>query len=195
MSPLQQIVFATILIFSRVSSSQECVYKFPDSDARSCIKVQSKATAAFQFSSLFPDNATFVYAIDDYDKDEVNEQNQWSSYIDKPTSFERVAYWLEYSNVNDTPAARAHSEFGVLFTNASGSIEGGNNGCDGVLTQECAANLLETLRWTMYLGVGVEVVAPLSLALPLIASYSNLSCPTDLFDDSPITNGKPSPRT
>lgn len=53
---------------------------------------------------------TFVYAIDDYDKDEVNEQNQWSSYIDKPTSFERVAYWLEYSNINDTPAARAHTE-------------------------------------------------------------------------------------
>lgn len=180
-----------ILLYLRVVASQECEYQFPDSDSRSCIKVQSKATATFQFSPLFPEDVTFAYAVDDYDADEVNQENQWTSYIPKPTSFERVAFWLEYSTSNYTPAARAQTEFGVLFTNASDVIGGGNNGCDGVLTEACAANLQEALRWNMFQGAGVLAVTPLNLAVPAIASLRNLSCPDDLFDDDLLTIGKP----
>jgi hypothetical protein len=189
-----------LLLCSRVLTAQECEYDYPIPDDTwpepgyrpACIKVESQATGTFQFDPLFANDVTFAYAIDDYSKEEIDAAASWTGATRATKSLERVGYWLEYSDANYTLAAEAETQFGVIFTNASGTVGGGNGGCDGVLGQECAENLKDALLSAMY----SEAEAPLSslknlaTAIGSISSYNNLSCPDDLFDDEELFDRK-----
>ena len=72
----------------------------------------------------------------------------------------------------------------MLLSNATGTISGGNNGCDGLLSEECVSNLKDILKWSIVLldeyptnflegRIGKFQKTPLT----------NLSCPANIFDD------------
>ncbi|KAL4878888.1 hypothetical protein BJY04DRAFT_194812 [Aspergillus karnatakaensis] len=146
-----------------------CDYNNPTN----CINVQTKATRSFAFDNLFTKNATFVYAIDSI-----------SSNVQK------TAFWLEYPVLHTNNEARNLTQVAMLFTNASSASNGGNNGCNGIISDQCAENLKDALRWGIIPNVYEQQNQSLPNALKELTANPprNLSCPVDLFDDSALTS-------
>jgi hypothetical protein len=153
------------VIHTAATAADTCDYDNPTN----CINVQANGTRSFAFDPFFNENATFVYAIDS-----LTDETQ------------KTAFWLEYPVLYKNDNARNISQVGMLFTNASGSLDGGNNGCNGLLSEQCAENLKDALKWGILSNVHEQQNQSLPNALRGLASnpLRNLSCPTDLFDDS-----------
>ncbi|KAL5337757.1 hypothetical protein BJX70DRAFT_368685 [Aspergillus crustosus] len=156
------------LAATAATAADTCNYDKPTN----CINVQAKGTHSFSFDPYFTENATFVYAIDSI-TDEV----------------QKTAFWLEYPVLYTNNDARNISQVGMLFTNASGSPGGGNNGCNNLLSEQCTKNLKDALKWGVLANLQDQQNQSLSNALRGLAEnpLRNLSCPTDLFDDSALT--------
>ncbi|KAL4867170.1 hypothetical protein BDV12DRAFT_171865 [Aspergillus spectabilis] len=156
------------VLHSAATAADTCDYDNPTN----CINAQASGTRSFAFDPFFNENATFVYAIDS-----LTDETQ------------KTAFWLEYPVLYKNDNARNISQVGMLFTNASGPIGGGNNGCNGLLSEQCAENLKDALKWGILSNVHEQQNQSLPNALRGLASnpLRNLSCPTDLFDDSALT--------
>jgi hypothetical protein len=164
-----------------------------------CINVHIKGTKSFEFKPLFPEDPTLVYAVDELSKNEIQMEID-QGYMGNTDVAQRTTFWLEHSNMNDTEEAMSISQIGMLFTNASGAVYGGNNGCDGLLGEECVENLKDVLKWNIIRNMrgdpaDKEVLAEVFRDLKRRPMY-NLSCPHDLFDDEALRSdigGKPLP--
>jgi len=188
--------YAVLPVFTlclRAAIAQSCDYY----NLGRCINVQSQGSRSFPFKPLFPTDPTFVYAIDELSPDEIKIETDQNSSFDAD-ELQRIAFWLEYSNANFTPSALAVSQVGMLFTNATGPVEGGNNGCNSVLGEECVKNLKDVLINSMVGKMDISYIEemPREILYDALESFAlrplyNLSCPRDLFDDSPLapTNG------
>ncbi|KAL4931717.1 uncharacterized protein BDV17DRAFT_288777 [Aspergillus undulatus] len=169
MNTLVSLILLSVLHLG-ATAAESCDYNNPTN----CINVQAKATRSFEFGDLFPEDATWVYAIDSVADDK-----------------QKTAFWLEYPVRHTNNAVLNITQLGMLFTNASGPVEGGNNGCDGLISQECAENLKDVLKWGLLSNLNFQEEQNQSLlnALRELTSnpLRNLSCATDLFDDSALT--------
>ncbi|KAL5361525.1 hypothetical protein BJX96DRAFT_176312 [Aspergillus floccosus] len=158
-----------------------------------CINVQSKGSKSFEFRPLFPEDPTIVYAIDELSEDEIQMETD-QGYLGNPDAAQRTTFWLEYSSMNATKEAFSISQIGMLFTNATKAAEGGNNGCDGLLGQDCVENLKDALKWKIIRNLRGDssderVLAQVFRDLKMRPMY-NLSCPRDIFDDEALPSDR-----
>ncbi|KAL5343371.1 hypothetical protein BJX70DRAFT_393939 [Aspergillus crustosus] len=152
---------ATILLSISISISlqvplttaQRCKYDTNPLDH--CINAQRTGSRAFEFPPLFPSAATLVYALDPLNTDEIQAELDRNATIYETAdststrnaselniNVTRTAFWLEYPEINITTEDTLFiSHIGMLFTNASNSISGANNGCDGLLGTNCTSFL------------------------------------------------------
>ncbi|KAL2833957.1 hypothetical protein BJY01DRAFT_224845 [Aspergillus pseudoustus] len=173
-------VFALFLVASATATAQSCDY----SRESNCINPQTNGTKTFEFKPLFPSGASLVYAVDSLSSDEL----QYSTIKDATTEAQRIAFWVEYPEVKVDNDDMVISQVGMLFSNASQSVEGDNGGCNGVVSSGCADNLKDVLKWGILRHVYEGQNASLYQALGDLYDrpLTNLSCPGDLFDDSPL---------
>ena len=148
-----------------------------------CIKAQESATAAIPFAPLFTQAPTFVYAIDDLDENDKKTILEKEGTSIKLPFLQAIGIWLEFppAALNFTPAAERKTQIAAIFTNATGSIGGSDNGCGNFLGAECVKNLRATIQ-LFSVGQNNDLVQRGFTGLrerPL----RNLSCPVDLFDD------------
>jgi hypothetical protein len=148
-----------------------------------CINPKNIASTDFSWPPLFPGTAKFVYAMDDINATE------WS-YIEpgidetlvQGSESSLVGFWLEYDSVSlNNTDIEMQTELMVLYTNVSASIEGGSNGCEGLLGKECVQQINSTL-------VGLWSSLP-DYDFPLRNLDDNAGnmtgvCPQDLFVES-----------
>ncbi|KAL4797528.1 hypothetical protein BDV19DRAFT_359041 [Aspergillus venezuelensis] len=172
---------AALLLLSVLSLTNAIELTCNNEDKTNCIKAVNKGTHSFSFGDLFPENATFVYAMDPLTA-VGNEE------LDNKDGLQKIAFWLEYSSLHADKTALEISHVGMLFTNASDSIGGGNNGCNGLLSEACAESLKDALKWGILSHLHQEQNQSLPNTLRGLHSspLTNLSCPTDLFDDEAL---------
>ncbi|KAJ0420359.1 hypothetical protein BJY00DRAFT_313030 [Aspergillus carlsbadensis] len=174
-------VFTLFLVASATAgaNAQSCDY----STESNCINPQTNGTKTFEFEPLFPSDASLVYAVDSLSSDELKY-----STINDATEAQRIAFWVEYPEVHVDNEALAISQVGMIFSNASQTVEGDNGGCDGIIGSGCADNLKEVLKWGIlrHLAEGQNASLYQTLDDLYAEPLTNLSCPGDLFDDSPL---------
>ncbi|KAL3465234.1 hypothetical protein BJX64DRAFT_70940 [Aspergillus heterothallicus] len=174
-------VFALSLVASAiaVANAQSCDY----SKGSNCINPQANGTKTFEFEPLFPSGASLVYAVDSLSSEEL----QYST-IDGATEAQRIAFWVEYPEVEVDNDDMIVSQVGMLFSNASELVDGETGGCSGVVWSSCADRLKDVLKWGILRHLQEGQNASLYLALEDLYDrpLTNLSCPGDLFDDSPL---------
>ncbi|KAL4956660.1 hypothetical protein BDW69DRAFT_181332 [Aspergillus filifer] len=172
---------AAFLLLSALALTNAIELTCNNQDKTNCINAINKGNRSFSFGDLFPEDATFVYAMDSLTA-VGNEE------LDNTDGLQKIAFWLEYPSLNTDKTALEISQVGMLFTNASGSIGGGNNGCNSILSKSCADNLKDVLKWGILLHLHEEQNQSLPNALRELHSnpLGNLSCPMDLFDDEAL---------
>ena len=111
-----------------------------------------------------------------------------SEELDNKDELQKIAFWLEYPSLHTDKTALEISQVGMLFTNASDSPGGGNNGRNSLLSEACAENLKDALKWGILSHLHEEQNQSLPNALRDLhsSSLANLSCPTDLLDDEAL---------
>ncbi|KAJ5098657.1 hypothetical protein N7532_005658 [Penicillium argentinense] len=183
---LGSVLFSLFFLCSRMVVADTCDYY----NLGNCINVQSEGSQSFEFKPLFPENPTLVYAIDELTSTEIQIETD-KDPLWQPDEAQRISFWLEYPVINTTNEAFTLSQIGMLFTNVTGELGGGNNGCDGILGQQCAENLKDVLKWMLLEEVdgSSEDEKVLHNVLSELESRPlyNLSCPHDIFDDSALT--------
>ncbi|KAL3494372.1 hypothetical protein BJX62DRAFT_47550 [Aspergillus germanicus] len=174
-------VFTLFLVASATAgaNAQSCDY----SRESNCINPQTNGTKTFEFKPLFPSDASLVYAVDSLSSDEL----QYST-IDDATEAQRIAFWVEYPEVHVDNDDLVISQVGMLFSNASQTVNGDNGGCDGIIASDCADNLKDVLKWGIlrHLAEGQNASLYQTLDDLYAKPLTNLSCPGDLLDDSPL---------
>jgi hypothetical protein len=148
-----------------------------------CINPQTNGTKTFEFKPLFPSDASLVYAVDSLSSDEL----QYST-VDDATEAQRIAFWVEYPDVHVDNDDLVISQVGMLFSNASQTVNGDNGGCNGLIGSDCADNLKDVLKWGVlrHLAEGQNASLYQTLDDLYAKPLTNLSCPGDIFDDSPL---------
>lgn len=148
---------------------------------RTCVDAYGSAT--FDFEPLFQEPPTFGYGFRVFFEDEISD-----SLSGRPIDYRgdtiSVSAWLSYDNatLQIDPNANRSSTVGMLLTNATGTVSGGNNGCDGLLGAECAANLIDILKWSLVVG-GNYPTDFRTVGLFQQTPLTNLSCPENIFDE------------
>lgn len=105
-----------------------------------CVNPKARGSVSFEFKPLFPKGLDFVYAFDSETQEEADKQHVPEGSTPSPDS--KVAFWLEYPEVNLNPAAHAETYMLVLMNeNFTGNPSGSNNGCDGLWGAQCSKNL------------------------------------------------------
>ncbi|KAL4967896.1 uncharacterized protein BDV14DRAFT_168563 [Aspergillus stella-maris] len=172
---------AALLLVSVLPLTNTIELTCNNEDKTNCINAVNKGTHSFSFGDLFPENATFVYGLEPLTA-------VGSEELDNKDGLQKIAFWLEYPSLHTDKTALEISQVGMLFTNASGSLGGGNNGCNGLLSEACAENLKDALKWGLLSHLHEEQNQSLPNALRDFHStpLANLSCPTDLFDDEAL---------
>lgn len=163
-----------------------------------CVEPMARGSASFEFKPLFPEDATFVFAFDVQDEKELDDDAIAPGETQIPDA--KVAYWLEYNEVELTASDRQETYMVVLTNeNVTGTASGGgHNGCDGVLGSECAENLAQLIK-TQIAAARNRAFADFPsvfgyLDVPirddeLAYAVGNLSCPVGIFDEPYFVTG------
>lgn len=149
-----------------------------------CINPNETASTDFTWPPLFPKGATFVYAADDLDGEDIADlETLVDAEAVKDWNGTMVGWWLEYDEVelNNTDFLML-TEMDVFYTNTSNEIGGGSNGCEGLLSAKCIENINSTLRglWNDPALYGGPFVKKLGSKA---GSALFKSCPSDLLID------------
>lgn len=183
-------------LHSGQASAQGACDHYLDDD---CIDAYGEAT--FEFDPIFDEPLTFAYGFRVYFNDEMD-----SSLMGTPSGYDgdvnRLKAWLSYDNstVNIDRSANRSSDVAVLFTNTSGTVGGGNNGCDGLLGKECADNLIDILKWSVIHADDYPLTTFSTVDKFRQTPLTNLSCPAGIFEEAYSMTGLtgcmfvPSPR-
>ncbi|KAH6694169.1 hypothetical protein F5X68DRAFT_258900 [Plectosphaerella plurivora] len=145
--------------------------------------VDAYGSASIDFEPIFKEPPTFGYGFRVYLEGEISD-----SLSGRPTDYRgdtnRVSAWLSYDNdmLNINPNANRSSTVAMLLTNATGTVSGGDNGCDGLLGPECAANLIDILKWSLVVD-GDYPTSFRTVGLFQQTPLTNLSCPENIFDE------------
>lgn len=154
------------------------------------------ALPQFNFTPLFNATPRFAYGFGVYFDNVISH-----TLIGRPFNYSGDAndacMWLEYPSdeLHIDTSANMTTSFATLLTNASGSISGASNDCEGLLGATCVKNLKDVLTWAVVLStVGIRQT-PFDVNVGKFQStpLRNLSCPDGIFDDyqSLLLEGKP----
>ncbi|EGD93698.1 hypothetical protein TESG_01236 [Trichophyton tonsurans CBS 112818] len=112
-----------------------------DQTFQKCLNPKARGSVHLEFKPLFPKGVDFVYAFDSETQEEADQQYVPEGSVAAPDS--KVAFWLEYPEVNLNPAAHMDTFLEVLMNeNFTGDPSGGNNGCDGLWGTKCSQSLV-----------------------------------------------------
>ncbi|DAA78700.1 TPA_exp: Uncharacterized protein A8136_2485 [Trichophyton benhamiae CBS 112371] len=111
-----------------------------DETFQKCLYPKARGSVHFEFKPLFPKGVDFVYSFDSETQEDADQQYVPEGSVAAPDS--KVAFWLEYPEVNLNPAAHTETYMVVLANeNFTGDPSGGNNGCDGLWGAKCSRSL------------------------------------------------------
>ena len=169
--------------FAAVALSQgTCDYR----RTQNCINAQVSASTTVSFTQLFTSPPKLVFAIDDLESVEIEDQKKMDS-LSVPFNYkgplQRVAWWLEYDNSTLTRERTPERTYSLitLETNATNAIGGSDGGCQGLLGDQCIKNLRDAIAWSTVAGRSLDAVFQDFYQRPL----RNLSCALDIFGNSP----------
>ena len=176
--------YALFLAFSTsLAASAESRCSFVS--AANCLpKVVGSGFTSFEFKPLFPENATFVHAVDTRAKEQV--EDEYPSLYSSTDLYVKIGYWVEYGESSLSEDSSHVTDFNALYHNTSKELEGGNNGCDGPFGSTCMEALKKDLKPKVLTvlkhmnGQGVEPVGFLEKALMKV-NWSD-ACPSRLSD-------------
>ncbi|CAI7609616.1 unnamed protein product [Penicillium pancosmium] len=166
-------VLLAILALLQCSSAQFCSFWTSD-----CIEPLAQVAVPFSFQPLFPDPITLFYGFDALS----------SGKGQGPMT--KTAFWLGYQDRNiDQKAIDTNrtTEIGFRIGNITGSPSGGNNGCDGIWSEDCTRELKNSIQRGIF-----HLPPPIDHhRRPLAAALEHMmwdppkldSCPRQLFED------------
>jgi hypothetical protein len=107
--------------------------------------IHGNGSTPFSFQPLFPAGAVFAI-------DVVRYEASKPEYEDSPAVGPSLwtNYWLEYPEAHLDPSANYEMDMMVtLNSNLTGTLGGGNNGCDGVLGADCSKHIKSLVQFAL----------------------------------------------
>lgn len=146
--------------------------------------VDAFGSVSFEFQPLFSSAPRFAYGFRVYFEGEIS-----STLVGHPLNYRgdtnEAKMWLEYANetLNIDTSANRTTHFATLLTNATGTVSGGSNGCEGLLGADCVNNLKDVLKWAVVLSPDYQRnVFDNNVGKFQTTPLTNLSCPAGIFD-------------
>ncbi|KAK1753847.1 hypothetical protein QBC47DRAFT_414777 [Echria macrotheca] len=149
-----------------------------------CIKPKISFSAEVPFSPLFRSSPTFVYAVDELDRSDLDAVKRKNN-LAIPSSYNgpvlKAAWWLQYDN-STVNKDRSQQRRYYAFALETGKAVGTGNTCDGLLGPTCARNLKSTIA-AATLDASPYTDGGLGTAISSLYYQPppNLSCPADIF--------------
>jgi hypothetical protein len=176
MRPLPAILLA--LPSALVLAQSKC-HHYLDSEC-----VDAFGSTTFNFKPLFSSSPRFAYGFRVYFDNEVDR-----SLIDRPLGYtgdmNEAKMWLEYANdtLHIDTSTNMTTSFATLLTNATGSVLGGSNGCEGLLGAACLAYLKDVLKWAVVMSEMGAQPFETNVEKFQTTPWKTLSCPNSIFDN------------
>jgi hypothetical protein len=185
MAGIMLLLLLTLPLATQALQKGSCDYAKDDYRGETfCINPKENASSSFTWEPLFPDGATFVYAIDEIDAEEYDRIHPNNDFRDVPNGTALVGWWLEYDEISlNNTDLNMETQLTVFYANVSTSIGGAANGCENLLGSDCVSQLNSTL-FTIY----SESASYKSVVDELYSRYDEYpdlvkACPKGMFQD------------